>query len=171
MVIAGLVLILLEVFVIPGFGVAGVIGVVMLVVGLIASFVPADWPGQSPLHIPSSEYAWTAMRNGMLSVSVAMVASIAGMIVLSRYFRRMPYLNRIVLANPTAQEVSLEDWFADLPRPGEVGVTIGALRPAGKARFGGKLADVVAESDFIEAGQPIQVSERIGNRVVVRKRQ
>lgn len=171
LVVIGLVLLLLEIFVIPGFGVAGVVGIVLLLVGLVASFVPADWPDQGPLHWPTSEYAWTAMRNGMLSVAAALVGAMAGMIGLSRYFRRMPYLNRIVLANPTAQEISLEDWFADLPRPGEMGVAIGALRPAGKARFGTKLADVVAESDFIEPGQAVQVSERVGNRVVVRKTQ
>jgi membrane-bound serine protease (ClpP class) len=169
MVAAGVVLLLMEIFVIPGFGVAGLIGILLLVVGLVASFVPADWPGQSPLHVPSSEYTWTAMRNGMLCVTAALVASMAGMILLSRYFRHMPYLSRIVLANPTASEVSIEDWFADLPQAGEIGQTLGALRPAGKARFGTKLADVVAESDFIEAGQTVQVSERVGNRVVVRK--
>ncbi len=169
LVAAGLILLGMEIFVIPGFGVAGVAGIAMLVIGLVASFVPREWPGQGPFHLPSSEYAWNALRNGALSVSLALVGSLVGMVVLSRYFRRMPYLNRLVLANPTAREVSLEGWFADLPRAGEMGVAVGPLRPAGKARFGSKLADVVAESDFIEAGQPVQVLERVGNRVVVRK--
>lgn len=169
LVIAGLILLLLEIFVIPSFGVVGIVGIAVLLVGLVATFVPAEWPGQSPLHLPASQYAWTALRNGLLATVVAMVGSIVGIIVLSRHFRRMPYLNRLVLANPNQQQVSLEDWFADLPQQGQTGVTIGALRPAGKARFGTKLADVVAESDFIEAGQPVQVSQRVGNRVVVRK--
>jgi membrane-bound serine protease (ClpP class) len=169
LVVAGLALVLVEIFLLPSFGVAGIAGIVLLVAGLVASFVPADWPGEGPFHWPTNEYTWTALRNGMLSVSVAMVASMAGMIALSRYFQRMPYLNRLVLANPKPQEVSLEDWFADLPQPGEMGTTIGPLRPAGKARFAGKVADVVAEADFIEAGQMVQVSERVGNRVVVRK--
>lgn len=169
LVIAGLILIGVEIFVLPGFGVAGVAGLVLLIVGLVASFVPAEWPDQHPFQLPSSEYAWNALRDGLLSVSLALIGSLVGMIILSRYFRRMPYLNRLVLANPTSQEVSIEDWFADLPNAGESGVSVGPLRPAGKARIGGKLVDVVAESDFIEAGQPVQVIERVGNRVVVRQ--
>jgi membrane-bound serine protease (ClpP class) len=169
LVVAGLALVLVEIFLVPTFGVAGIAGIVMVLVGLVASFVPADWPEEGPLFWPHSEYAWTALRNGMLSVSVSLVASMAGMILLSRHFQRMPYLSRLVLANPKPQEVSLEDWFGGLPEPGQIGVAIGPLRPAGKARFAGKVVDVVAESDFIEAGQPVQVGERVGNRVVVRK--
>jgi membrane-bound serine protease (ClpP class) len=169
LVVLGLVLIAVEVFVLPGFGVAGVAGIVLLVVGLVASFVPAEWPDQSPFQLPSSDYAWQALRDGLLTVSLALIGSLIGMIVLSRYFRRMPYLSRLVLANPTSQETSLEGWFSNLPDAGQSGVSEGPLRPAGKARFGGKLIDVVAESDFIESGQPVQVIERIGNRVVVRQ--
>ncbi len=168
LVVVGLLLIALEIFVIPGFGAAGIAGVVLLLVGLVASFVPTEWPG-GPFHWPTSQYAWTSLRNGMLSVSLSLAAALAGMVILSRHFRRMPYLNRLASANPQPQEVSLEDWFGGLPAAGEVGVSIGALRPAGKARFGGKVVDVVAESDFIEAGQAVQVIERVGNRVVVRQ--
>lgn len=169
LVAAGLILIGLEIFVIPGFGIAGIIGVAILLIGLIATFVPADWPDQGPFHLPTTQYAWVALQNGIIAVSVSLVASLIGMIVLSRYFGRMPYLNKLVLANPQPQQVSLEDWFGSLPQPGEEGVTIGPLRPAGKARFGDKLADVVAEGDFIEPDQPIEVLERIGNRIVVRR--
>jgi membrane-bound serine protease (ClpP class) len=169
LVVAGLVLLLVEIFLIPSFGLVGIVGIVLVLVGLVASFIPADWPSEGPSYWPLSEYAWTSLRNGMLSVSISLVASMVGMIALSRYFQRMPYLNRLVLVNPKPQEVSLEDWFGGLPQPGQVGVAIGPLRPAGKARFGGRLTDVVAESDFIEADQQVEVVERVGNRVVVRK--
>ena len=43
------------------------------------------------------------------------------------------------------------------------------MRPAGKARFGSLLVDVVSEGEFLEDGARIEVVERFGNRVVVRR--
>ena len=169
LVVAGIVLLAVEVFVLPGFGVAGLAGIVLLLIGLVASFVPADWPDQSPFTLPSSDYAWSALKDGILAVTIALVGSLAGAILLSRFLPKAPLLRRLVLANPQPQQVSIEDWFASLPKAGQTGVTISPLRPAGKARVNGKLVDVVAESDFIDADQPVQVVERQGNRVVVRK--
>jgi membrane-bound serine protease (ClpP class) len=51
---------------------------------------------------------------------------------------------------------------------GERGRSVTTLRPAGKARFGERLVDVVAEGDFLAADIAIEVMEVRGNRVVVR---
>ncbi len=164
----GIGLLMVEIFVIPGFGVAGVAGVVLLLVGLVMSFVPEGMPGEGPFNWPDTRYAVEALRQGALSVIGALVVSAIGMVLLSKYLRRLPMANRLVLANPTAQDLDLTSWFADLPHVGERGTTINSLRPAGKARFGTKMVDVVADSEFIEADQAVQVTERAGNRVVVR---
>ena len=60
------------------------------------------------------------------------------------------------------------DPYGNLARLGDVGVTEGVLRPAGKARFGQVLVDVVTEGEYIEPDVQIEVIERHGNRVVVR---
>lgn len=169
LVVAGIGLIAVELFILPGFGVAGVAGIGLLLVGLVATFVPSEWPNQTPFHLPSTEYAWSSMQNGIIAVSVALAGSLIGMILLSRLFPHMPLLNKLVLANPKPQEVSLEDWFGTLPSRGDKGIAIGPLRPAGKARFGSALADVVTQGEFIETDQPVEVLERVGNRVVVQQ--
>jgi len=166
---AGIGLLLVEIFVLPGFGVAGILGITLLMVGILASFVPTEWPDQGPLHLPTMEYTWTALKRGLLAVAAALVTSLAGMVALSRYFQQVPYVGKMVQPNPRAEDVSIDDWFADLPKPGETGTAAGPLRPAGKARFGEKLVDVVAEAEFIDPGQEVLVTERRGNRVVVRK--
>jgi len=51
---------------------------------------------------------------------------------------------------------------------GDVGETLSLLRPAGKARFGDAVVDVVAEGEYISRGAKVKVTEIHGNRVVVR---
>jgi len=62
---------------------------------------------------------------------------------------------------------------ADNPKkilsPGDRGVVLTKLRPAGKADFEGKTFDVVSQGEFIEPGTGIEVIEKTGSRVVVRR--
>ena len=51
---------------------------------------------------------------------------------------------------------------------GDVGEALSRLRPAGKARFGQAVVDVVAEGEFIDREAPVKIIEIHGNRVVVR---
>ena len=50
----------------------------------------------------------------------------------------------------------------------DLGTAEGPLRPAGKARFGGMLVDVVTQGDYLDTGARLEVIERRGNHVVVR---
>jgi membrane-bound serine protease (ClpP class) len=52
---------------------------------------------------------------------------------------------------------------------GDVGRSEGPLRPAGKARFGATLVDVVSDGEFIGPGERIEVIDRQGARIVVRR--
>ncbi len=168
LIAAGLALILLEVFVIPGFGIAGVFGVVLLLLGLIATFVP-DEPGRSfPLYIPSLPSTMYWLRSAIATVVCSMVASLVGMFVLSRFLPRLPMFRSLVPANPTPSEVAVVDPYRGAARVGDIGRADGPLHPAGKAHFGSVLVDVVTQGEYLETGTQIEVIERRGNRVVVR---
>lgn len=164
----GVLLIGLEIFVIPGFGVAGISGVGLVIIGLLATFVP-DEPGRSfPIYLPSLASTWHGLQVGVITMVCSMAASLVGMVMLSKFLPRMAVFRRIVPANPTPSEVLVEDPYRGAARIGDVGVTEGPLRPAGKARFGSLLVDVVSQGDYLEACVQIEVVERRGNRVVVR---
>jgi membrane-bound serine protease (ClpP class) len=166
----GFLLIALEIFVIPGFGVPGILGIVLVLIGLLATFVP-DEPGRSvPLYIPSLPSTVEGLKIALGTLVASMAASLAGMFVLSRYLPRMPLFGRIVPANPTPSEVAVSDPYSGLARVGDIGMTAGPLRPAGKARFGPQLVDVVTQGEYLGTGVEIEVIERRGNRVVVRAR-
>ncbi|MDP6380168.1 MAG: NfeD family protein, partial [Phycisphaerae bacterium] len=51
---------------------------------------------------------------------------------------------------------------------GEEGTASSTLRPAGKAKFGERLIDVVTEGDFIDAGARVRIIEVHGNRIIVK---
>ncbi len=58
---------------------------------------------------------------------------------------------------------------SNIPAVGAEGSSETTLRPAGKARIGGRLVDVVSEGEFIEKGAPLRVVRLEGNWVVVRE--
>lgn len=137
----GYILLLLEIFV-PG-GVLGVLGGLAVVWGCVKAF------GLGPL--------W-----GFASI----VLSIAVTIGLVVGFLRSRAAKRLVLSSEEPKT-----WKAqNLHLPDLVGVegrTLSALRPAGLAELGEARVDVVADSEFIDAGVTVRVVEVEGNRVVV----
>lgn len=168
LIVAGVILIAVELFVIPGFGLAGITGILLVLLGLVATFVP-DEPGRYfPLFMPSLPGTVQGLKVGLATVIGSLAASLVGMFILSRYLPQLPVFNRIVAPNPTPSEVQVEDPYRGLARVGDVGETEGPLRPAGKARFGPMLVDVVTEGEFLDAHARVEVIERRGNRVVVR---
>ena len=165
----GLMLLAVEIFVIPGFGVAGVAGIFLVLVGVLATFVP-DEPGRRiPLYIPELPASMQALKVALITLVGSALASLLGMVVLSRFLPRTPMFRRFVPANPTPSEVSVGDPYAGAARLGDVGLAEGPLHPAGKARFGTVLVDVVTQGEYVEAQRRVEVVERRGNRVVVRE--
>jgi membrane-bound serine protease (ClpP class) len=168
--VAGLCFLAVELFVLPGFGVAGVSGILLILVSLIMA-------GQS--RVPQTRQEWMTLTANLAALAGAMVVGAVAVYYLSRHFGRLPILNRLVLAPPGGgPETTLPERPAGRlveqqpsgPLPlGSRGVAISPLRPAGKARFGRQLADVVTDGDFIERDAPIEVTEVLGNRVVVRR--
>ena len=167
-ILLGMALIMAEVFLIPGFGVAGISGLVLLIVGLLATFMPEE-PLKMPFYWPELPQSFEGLKTGVVTVAGGLVMTLVGMVALSKYLPQIPYLRNVVPANPTADAVAIDDPYDQLARIGDIGYCESPLRPAGKARFGSMLVDVVSEGDMVDAGAKIEVIERRGNRVVVRE--
>ncbi len=169
-IMLGLALIAVELFVIPGFMVAGIFGFVLLAVGLLASFVPTEpwFPGKQWYTPPSFEGTYTYARHGLYSLAGGLTGGLVGMVLVARYFPRLPIGNRIIIPNPTPEQVHIDDAYGGMARVGDIGQAESLLRPAGKARFGARMVDVVSEGEYVKSGTRVKVVERHGNRVVVR---
>jgi len=165
LVVAGVVLLAVEIFVLPGFGVAGISGILLIGVGLLATFMPRDF---APFNWPTLQYTVDGLKTGLWVIALGLLASVAGMVALSRVMPRTPYFRRIIPPNPTPEDVA-PDSGGEIARIGDVGRAEGPLRPAGKARFGATLVDVVSDGEFIAPGERVEVIDRAANRVVVRR--
>lgn len=167
--ILGLILLALEIFVIPGFGVAGISGILCCLVGLLAMFV--DNPPDK-LPIPSGELSWAIFNSGLIAIACAIVMSAICSVLLAKYLPNIPIANRLVLTPSggpveSAAPGASDDAPIQKIQPGQVGILQSPCRPAGTARFADDLVDVEAENEFIAAGTKVKVLKIDGNVIVV----
>ncbi len=159
----------LEIFVIPGFGVFGVSGILLV----LASLIMAGHSWSFDLATNVEELTW---QTGQVLTAFGIV--IAFGIAMARFLPSLPGFDSIVLGPPgsTTDEPRLRlDTFpsnaglaAAFP-VGERGIALTMLRPSGKARFGDRTFDVISEGPFISAEAELEVISTTGNRIVVRE--
>jgi membrane-bound serine protease (ClpP class) len=167
LLILGLVLLAVEIFVLPGFGIAGLIGASLVIIALLGTFVPPD-PQSPNFGLPDATIVWQGLANG-LKVFVASVAiSIAGILMLIRYLPQSKVAAGVITNNPRADELALSDAHLSIAQVGDVGIVTGDLRPAGQARFGQEIVAVRSQGEYVEAGRRVQVIKRDGMSIVVR---
>jgi len=157
-ILAGLLMLGLEVFVLPGMGVAGIAGAILLFAGLIGAFIGAGglFP-DTEAERASRMWGMTTLLGGMFTAGVAIY-------FIAKHLDRVPMLNKLVLANTTPDDeesggllAAMDDESPHAARVGEVGVTITPLRPAGKIDINGRVLDAVAEMGFLDIGTKVRV--------------
>jgi len=152
----GIILLAVEMFLLPGFGVAGIAGGVAIAGGFYLSLVSDMASGADYLQ-----------ALGLFSLSVLVVILVAWALL-----RRLPRSRRfsasgIMLGESTSREAG---YLSAAVRPeliGSTGVAVTDLRPAGAARFGSERLDVVSGADWISAGTPVRIVRSEGYRHVV----
>jgi membrane-bound serine protease (ClpP class) len=166
----GIMLLSVELFVFPGFGIAGIAGLVCVVGGLFGMLV-RNGPGEAPW--PADDDAWQILLDGLLSIS----AGVFGFLILAYWIgKRLPktqLFRALSLAPVSAGQTMPISIVAPNPaaliKAGDRGQAITILRPAGQARFAGQVVDVVSEGGYITAGSNITIRAIEGNRVIVRE--
>jgi len=153
----GLVLIGVEVFLIPGFGIFGILGAIGVLAGLYMSLL-----GSLPT-------APDFTRAGMvLSTTVVLIAVTAWAMI-----RSLPRSSRlaksgIFLLQRTERATGYESSHPRSELVGRVGTAVTDLRPSGTGLFGEERIDVVSEQSWITEGTPIRIISAEGYRHVVR---
>lgn len=167
LLIIGLGLLLVEIFVLPGFGVAGVSGLILVLVSLVATFVPSE-PNAPPFSLPRMEGTWEALKVGVATLSGSLLASLAGILMLLRFLPQTWLGRQVLLANPQAELLAIPDSIPGVALEGDIGIVSASLRPGGQARFGHHIVDVRSQGEYVESGRRVQVILREGMNVVVR---
>lgn len=170
LVVIGFLLLALELFVIPGFGVAGFLGIVSILVGMVMGLVPRlpaipeDMPG---INTPALvDY----LPRISLHLSMVVVCSGVGIYLLSKILPKVPFYGKLVLQTTLNADEGWVSSDADNQKfEGQTGTALTVLRPAGTAEIGNDRLDVVTEGDMIPKDSPIRVIRVEGNRIVVEK--
>ncbi len=166
-IVGGILLIILEILVIPGFGVFGVVGIVLLFGGLVGTFVPAGG------YFPDSPARRNDLLGGVATLVLAVATSGVLMYFISRHFGSIPVFNRLILRDTPVGEdrdAMLAAMAVETVGPiarGARGVALTPLRPSGRAQFGDRVVDVVAEMGFVPEGAPVVITEAGGFRIAV----
>ena len=154
---AGLVFLLIEAFVVPGFGVFGLLGIG----GVLASVYLSLVGNLSTI----ADYSQAAV---VLSASVLLVLVSGWVLIRTLPSNRRLTRSGILLGEDTGRDVGYLSARVRSELVGREGVALTDLRPAGVGRFEGERVDIVAEEGWLEAGTPIRITRSEGYRHVVR---
>lgn len=160
--IVGVVLIILEVFVIPGFGVAGILGIICVLCGLAFSMVDNDF-----LDFKLAQPG--LLMESFLIVTGAMVLSIILMVIFGKNILKSSAFRRLVLQDEQKADVG----YTSSPQKTNLlyqnGIARTVLRPSGKIEIDGVWYDAVALDGFIDVGEEIYVEKHENYSLFVRR--
>lgn len=161
--VLGVALLAVEVFVTPGFGVLGALGVASIISALVLALSahPID------VSFGTGEIAGAFLRV-LVSLGIAVVFFIAVLTVLPKTrVKRALVLDAAITERSAGGREGLA--IQEALSAGESGVAESYLRPSGIARFKDKRLDVITEGDFLPRGTEVTIVRVEGNRVIVRK--
>lgn len=149
--VIGVILLLLEIFVIPGWGVTGISGIVLIVCSLFFSLVDnLDF-----------NFEYVSSHNiliAMITVIIGVILAVALVLYLSHKIGSKGIMSKSALK----LEQHVKDGYVGVPQElaqcvGKTGITTTVLRPSGKIEIDGTIYDAVSQNDFLEAGTPVKV--------------
>ncbi|MFM7137407.1 MAG: NfeD family protein, partial [Planctomycetota bacterium] len=156
--LAGIICVLAEIFVLPGFGVLGLGGGLLVIASLVLA--------SQSFVVPMNDYQVRQMQWSLLGLLGATAGVGLLAILVQRWLPATPGLRSVLLPPPPEPAFEDADTLADLV--GAEGTTTSRLAPAGKARIGGEVRDVTSDGALVEPGVAVEVVAVRGSRLVVR---
>lgn len=182
LLIVGIALLAVEAFVIPGFGVAGILGLAAILIGLFISLVGYRVVTPQDLVRAGATVTLTFLLliagAAFLITILPRMGRLQGLILLAQVGRierqqhqRPRYWRWLQGANLEAQQpqATLAEPFTAPSLHGALGIALSDLRPSGFAEINGRSVDVVSRGDYIRAGEAIEVIRDDGYRRVVQR--
>ncbi len=149
-----------EIFIIPGFGVVGIMGILCILTSLVLSMDVKRFDSLS----------WLSIQMALSKLTAALIGCIILSIVLLKFLPRTSVGKQVILQTAQKREegyVAHPDNRSELI--GMTGVTLTPLHPSGTMLLKEKRYDVVSEGDFIEKNTRVKVLSVEGARIVVRQ--
>ena len=164
--VGGLAFVAMEIFVLPGLGIFGIGGGLMILISIVLA--------SQTFVLPRNGYQLAQTANSLLSIGLVGVGLVATGIVMRRYLPQTRMFQRFAVPPPSGEERESIEWNESVVHldhlVGKEGITATPLSPSGKVRFDEKLVDVVSDGEIIAVDMEVIVELVAGNRVVVRRK-
>ena len=155
--IIGLILLGLEVFVIPGFGVAGIAGIALILMSLVLVMVNNN----------ALDFTFVNTQSIYQALGIAMLSTIAtGVLV---FIGGEKVFQRIALKDSFSAANGYNANFLAADMKGKTGIAHTVLRPSGKVEIEGNVYDAYSTGEYVEVGSQIFVVDHLGTLLKVKK--
>jgi len=160
--VIGIILLAVEFFVVPGFGVFGVAGIVLTLGSLVLGMLPNE----------AFDFEWvptTQLLEALLTVVLAALAAIGMVFWLTPKVNEWGAFKHLALA--TTHDRSQGFTASVYPENiiGKIGTVHSRLRPSGKIELEGEIFDAYSRGEFLEKGEVIEVISTEGTSLRVKK--
>jgi membrane-bound ClpP family serine protease len=143
LLIIGLILLIVEVVFIPGTTVVGILGVAFSIVGVLMSY-----------HHFGNTVGFYILLTSLVATAIALY-----------YSFKSGAWNKF--SNKSTMESKVNEGTQSHLRVGDVGKTLSALRPFGKAAFGSSIVEVRSVGMYAEPGMDVRIMQIEGNQIIV----
>lgn len=156
-IMVGVVLLLLEILFIPGFGLAGISGIGIILWGLYELLLP-DIPVGTELE-----------SLALTGLTIGIIGGLIGLVLIFRAVTKTKFWEKLTSPGVESQEAGFSTSLGLEEFVGRIGIADTDLRPAGWITLGDQRLFVVTEGTFVEKNDSVTILSVDGNRVVVRK--
>ncbi|MDQ2657222.1 MAG: ATP-dependent Clp protease proteolytic subunit [Bacteroidota bacterium] len=157
----GLGLIAVEIFVLPGFGVAGVSGIVLTVGSLFLIMINND----------AFDFEFVPKNDLVYALTAAVGGTLGGMILLFVAGSKLPetrFFRHVALTDTQDRSEGYVSFQLGEPLMGKKGIAETVLRPSGKVLIDDKMYDATTRGEYIQKGQAVEVISEEGSSLKVK---
>jgi membrane-bound serine protease (ClpP class) len=160
-ILLGLILIGLEIFVVPGFGVTGISGIIFLFTGLFLTMI-------RNVNFDFSATPPEEMTKALAVMAVSLIGFVTVIIFGAKQMLNSSLFKRLILTT-TLADAKANEMMPLTDLKGEIAVAYTDIRPLGKALLNDHLLEVKSYGDFIEAGSKIRLISKEDNYWIIEK--
>lgn len=167
--VTGLMIFLVEIFVLPTFGLLGFFGVLLFIVGLFGLMLPGANNIAFEFDTQTLNAAGEAFMNQLVWLCGTIVVGTLLIALLARYVMpKFQMFNRFVLTGHEQDGYMAVDTLKDFPQKGAEGEVVATLRPGGKVIVSDKIYDAISTGGFIEKGTKVTVVDYDAGTMIVK---
>jgi len=165
--IIGIVLVIVEFFVLPGMIVPGLIGGILVLTSLFFAMVDEFAFEDNRVRGWDSTDAWDFIQGPSLALLIGLTGAMVLVILMMKFLPNAPLFNRLVMSKELVNGAAMDSSESQGEHVGLTGKTTTDLRPAGKGEFGGQLLDITSATGFIDSGEDVVITAEDGMRILV----